>query len=84
MTPALWQLVEEKLAAGWSPEQISGRLLLEGQVMVGRMRIYEYVRTDPQGWWQPIQAAAAAGKETELARRPPRRAGTHSRSCRYQ
>ncbi len=22
MTPALWQLVEEKLAAGWSPEQI--------------------------------------------------------------
>ncbi len=25
MTPALWQLVEEKLAVGWSPEQIVGR-----------------------------------------------------------
>ena len=72
MTPALWQLVEEKLAAGWSPEQISGRLLLEGQVMVGRMRIYEYVRTDRKAGGSLYKLLRRRGKK------PNWRGGRHA------
>ena len=79
MTPALWQLVEEKLGSWLEPRAnfgsaASGRPSHGGADADLRIRPH-----GPQGWWQPIQAAAAAGKETELARRPPRRAGTHSR-----
>jgi IS30 family transposase len=38
--------VQLKLKAGWSPEQISGRLKLESKGGVGRETIYNYVKQD--------------------------------------
>ncbi len=38
--------VVAKLAEGWSPEQVPGRLRLEDPEMVGRQRIYDLVRAD--------------------------------------
>ena len=46
MTDEMWRQVEEKLAAGWSPDQIAGRFRRECKVMVGRERIYQYIRAD--------------------------------------
>ena len=46
MTPALWRLAEERLAEGWSPEQIAGRFRMEGIPMAGREWIYRHVRAD--------------------------------------
>ena len=40
MTAALWAVVEEKLGLQWSPEQISGRLRVQGVVAVGKTWIY--------------------------------------------
>lgn len=46
MTPERWRMVEERLAEGWSPEQIAGRLRKEGVPMAGREWIYRHVRAD--------------------------------------
>ena len=46
MTPERWAHVEGRLAEGWSPEQIAGRLRLEGVWTVGRQWIYEHVKAD--------------------------------------
>ncbi len=46
MTPDRWARVEGLLAEGWSPEQVAGRLRLEGGWTVGRQWIYERVRAD--------------------------------------
>ena len=46
MTDEMWRQVEEKLASGWSPDQIAGRFRRECKVMVGRERIYQYIRAD--------------------------------------
>ncbi len=47
MTPELWRMAEERLAEGWSPEQVSGRLRKEGEPMAGRQWIYERRRRPP-------------------------------------
>lgn len=39
-------LVIEKLKEGWSPEQISGRLKLEGKVRVSYETIYRFIKAD--------------------------------------
>ena len=46
MTPERWREVEEKLALQWSPEQISGRLRLEGRATVSHEWIYKRVWKD--------------------------------------
>ena len=46
MTPERWAMVEARLAEGWSPEQVSGRLRKEGLPMAGRELIYRHVRAD--------------------------------------
>ena len=46
MTRALWDVVEDRLALGWSPEQIAGRLDLEGVVSVSFQWIYRHVWDD--------------------------------------
>lgn len=42
----LERIVIEKLRRGWSPEQISGRLRLEGYASVSHETIYQYVAAD--------------------------------------
>ncbi len=46
MTPDRWARVEGLLAEGWSPEQVAGRLRLEGGWTVGRQWTSEHVRAD--------------------------------------
>jgi len=46
ITAAQWTQVEELLRQEWSPEQISGRLALEGQAGISHERIYQYVYAD--------------------------------------
>ncbi len=46
MTPERWTTVEDRLAEGWSPEQIAGRFRKEGIPMAGREWIYQHVRAD--------------------------------------
>ncbi len=46
MTPERWAVVEDRLQAGWSPEQIAGRFQQQGEVMAGREWIYPSVRAD--------------------------------------
>ena len=45
MTPEFVDLIKEKLALDWSPEQISGRLQLE-EIYISHEAIYRYVRKD--------------------------------------
>ncbi len=65
MTPDRWARVEGLLAEGWSPEQVAGRLRLEGGWTVGRQWIYERVRTDRK----------AGGRLFPLLRRRGRHSG---------
>src|SRR5215210_5299692 len=46
ITSAQWTQVEDLLRQEWSPEQISGRLKLEGQRSISHERIYKYVYAD--------------------------------------
>jgi IS30 family transposase len=42
-TARQWMLVEDLLAEGWSPEQISGRLRRDGTLRISHETIYKYV-----------------------------------------
>lgn len=46
MTPGLILLINKKLAEKWSPEQISGWLLREHQILLSHERIYQHVWAD--------------------------------------
>lgn len=46
MTPELTLLINKKLAEKWSPEQISGWLLREHQILLSHERIYQHVWAD--------------------------------------
>ncbi len=46
MTRERWRTVEDRLAEGWSPDQIAGRFRKEGIPMAGREWIYQHVRAD--------------------------------------
>ncbi len=48
MTPERWAVVEDRLQAGGSPEQIAGRYRQPGEVMAGKEWIYPQVRADRQ------------------------------------
>ncbi len=71
MTPEPVALVEGRLAEGWSPERISGRLRKEGEPMAGRQWIYRHVHADRRagGLWRHLR---------HRARRPNRRGGAHA------
>src|SRR4051812_21044485 len=61
--PALGELVLERLKAGWSPEQISGRLALDaGHLVISHESIYRYVygelaRTNDTAWRHSLPRA---------------------------
>jgi transposase, IS30 family len=46
ITEATWALVESLLRKQWSPEQIAGRLKLEGRAAVSHETIYQHVYAD--------------------------------------
>ena len=46
MTGELIALIEEKLRVDWSPEQISGWLLEENEVLISHERIYQHIWKD--------------------------------------
>jgi IS30 family transposase len=46
ITPETWQQVEQLIGQQWSPEQIRGRLKLEGQPSVSHERIYQHIYRD--------------------------------------
>jgi transposase, IS30 family len=46
ITAARWRRVERLLCRDWSPEQIAGRLALEGQPSISHERIYQHVYAD--------------------------------------
>jgi IS30 family transposase len=45
ISPETWVLVEEKICEDWSPEQISGRLKIEG-IAISHEHIYQYIYAD--------------------------------------
>ena len=48
LTAELWSLIEGLLGLAWSPQQIAGRLRLDGVVSVSTEWIYQYIRADRQ------------------------------------
>ena len=72
MTPDLWRMVEERLAEGWSPERISGRLRKEGHPMAGRQWIQRHVHADRRAGGRLWRHLRRRGK------RPNRKGGAHA------
>lgn len=72
MTPELWAQVEGRLREGWSPEQVSGRLRLEGLDAPGREWIYRHVRADREAGGTLWKCLRRRGK------RPNRKGGAHA------
>ncbi len=72
MTPEPVALVEGRLVRGWSPEQVSGRLRLEGHPMTGRQWTCRHVHADRRaggGLWRHLR---------RRGKRPNRRGGAHA------
>jgi IS30 family transposase len=73
---ALQELVEAKLRLGWSPEQICGRLRLEGPATLSFETIYQHVHRDRTGlryclrWggYKPYDSRFKKSKCAELTR----------------
>jgi IS30 family transposase len=73
---ALQELVEAKLRLGWSPEQISGRLQMEGPTTLSFETIYQHVLRDETGLryclrfggYKPYDARFKKSKCAELTR----------------
>ncbi len=72
MTPDRWARVEGLLAEGWSPEQVAGRLRLEGGWTVGRQWTSEHVRADRKAGGRLFLLLRRRG------RKPNWRGGRHS------
>jgi transposase, IS30 family len=67
-----WARVESLLRRDWSPEQVAGRLRLEGQPTVSHERIYRYVYADKQ-------AGGTLHLHLRCQRQRRKRYGKHSR-----
>ncbi len=65
-------MVEERLAEGWSPERISGRLRREGHPMAGRQWIQRHVHADRRAGGRLWRHPRRRGK------RPNRKGGAHA------
>ncbi len=48
MTPTLIAIIEEKIVEEWSPEQISGWLLEEKELLISHERIYQHIWQDKE------------------------------------
>ena len=72
MTRERWRTVEDRLAEGWSPEQIAGRFRKEGIPMAGREWICQYVRADRKAGGRLYLFLRRRG------RKPDRKGGRHS------
>ncbi len=72
MTRERWRTVEDRLAEGWSPEQIAGRFRKEGIPMAGREWICQYVRADRKAGGRLFLFLRRRG------RKPDRKGGRHS------
>jgi len=51
-TKELWRGIEGKLRPRWSPEQIAGRLRLEGGAPAGKTWVCRHARADRAGDWE--------------------------------
>jgi transposase, IS30 family len=67
-----WALVDERLRLDWSPEQIAGRLKLEGGAGVSHERIYQHV-------WADKRAGGALHLHLRCQRQRRKRYGKYSR-----
>ena len=72
ITVAQWSQVEDLLRHEWSPEQISGRLKLEGQARISHERIYQYVYADKR-------AGGTLSRHLRCRKQRRKRYGTYSR-----
>ncbi|MCY4148170.1 MAG: IS30 family transposase, partial [Gammaproteobacteria bacterium] len=72
MTPEKWQQAEACLREGWSPEQVSGRFLLEGEEMASHEWICRHVRRDRKAGGDLYPCLRRRG------RKPNWRGGRHS------
>ena len=72
MTPELWALARQRLAEGWSPERVSGRMRLEGAPMAGRQWIYVHVHADRKAGGDLWKSLRRRG------RKPNRKGGAHA------
>ncbi len=72
MTPDRWAQVEGLLAEGWSPEQVAGRLRLEGGWTVGRQWTSGRLKADRKAGGRLFLLLRRRG------RKPDRRGGRHS------
>ncbi len=72
MTRERLRTVEDRLAEGWSPEQIAGRFRKEGIPMAGREWICQYVRADRKAGGRLFMFLRRRG------RKPDRKGGRHS------
>ena len=68
MTPSLTHVVEEKLLAKWSPEQISGWLLFETGIGLSHERIYQHVWADKRNGGDLYLHLRRQGKKYEKRR----------------
>ena len=73
LTAELWAWIEGKLGLQWSPEQIAGRMRLEGGVSVGKTWIYRQVWKDRADGGTLHRHLRRRGKKAN--RRGPRRRG---------
>ncbi len=72
MTPEPVALVEGRLAEGWSPARVAGRLRKEGRPVAGRQWTCRHVQADRRaggGLWRHLR---------RRGRRPNRRGGAHA------
>lgn len=63
MTAALKQLIEEKLRLDWSPEQISGWLRNEKEILISHERIYQHVWEDKRNGGELYKHLRCQGKK---------------------
>ena len=57
-TPEQWQQVRALLEEKWSPQQIAGRLRLEGQFTISHETIYQYIWADKKRGGHAVQEPA--------------------------
>ena len=79
MTEALWAMIVTLLRMAWSPEQIAGRLRLEGVVAVSPEWIYQLIRRDRKGGGGGVMAISpSAGEASECHGGAGQRTGLYS------
>lgn len=68
MSPEMIDVVEDKLREKWSPEQISGWLLIEHSILLSHERIYLHVWADKRAGGQLFEHLRRVGKAYDKRR----------------